>query len=185
MPHDPRAVGGLLHQDREAVLAQRRPSSPRRLPNETCSKSTRRKVPWPFFAPKYRATGARTFGTKSALATHLELLAPQAPSRGRGAETYVAPPSAGRRPAVRPPQVLPPAGPSHLTPSRPGEAKSRSDEAPRCPNQFRSPNQKTAAGLSEGQRGSHSPVSGLAEGRRGSHSRCVGATLHHPRRTGR
>ena len=69
---------------------------------------------------------------------------PRHPAGGRGAETYVAPPSAGRRPAVRPPQVLPPAGPSHLTPSRPGEAKSRSDEAPRCPNQFRSPNQKTA-----------------------------------------
>ena len=69
---------------------------------------------------------------------------PRHPAGGRGAEAYVAPPSAGRRPAVRPPQVLPPAGPSHLTPSRPGEAKSRSDEAPRCPNQFRSPNQKTA-----------------------------------------
>ena len=55
---------------------------------------------------------------------------PRHPAGGRGAETYVAPPSAGRRPAVRPPQVLPPAGPSHLTPSRPGEAKSRSDEAP-------------------------------------------------------
>ena len=72
---------------------------------------------------------------------------PRHPAGGRGAETYVAPPSAGRRPAVRPPQVLPPAGPSHLTPSRPGEAKSRSDEAPRCPNQFRSPNQKTAEGI--------------------------------------
>ena len=60
---------------------------------------------------------------------------PRHPAGGRGAETYVAPPSAGRRPAVRPPQVLPPAGPSHLTPSRPGEAKSRSDEAPRCPKQ--------------------------------------------------
>ena len=144
MPHDPRAVGGLLHQDREAVLAQRRPSSPRRLPNETCSKSTRRKVPWPFFGPLGGAAAAPSNGTKSVLGTHLELLAPQAPSRGRGAETYVAPPSAGRRPAVRPPQVLPPAGPSHLTPSRPGEAKSRSDEAPRCPNQFRSPNQKQA-----------------------------------------
>ena len=59
---------------------------------------------------------------------------PRHPAGGRGAETYVAPPSAGRRPAGRPPQVLPPAGPSHLTPSRPGETKSRSDEAPRCPN---------------------------------------------------
>ena len=56
----------------------------------------------------------------------------------------MAPPSAGRWWAVGPPQVLPLAGPSHLTPSRPGEAKSWSDEAPRCPNQFRSPNQKTA-----------------------------------------
>ena len=69
---------------------------------------------------------------------------PRHPAGGRGAETYVAPPSAGRRPAARPPQVLPPAGPSHLTPSRPGEAKSRSDEAPRCPNQNENPNQKTA-----------------------------------------
>ena len=144
MPHDPRAVGGLLHQDREAVLAQRRPSSPRRLPNETCSKSTRRKVAWPFFGPLGGADPAPHNRTKSALATHLELLAPQARSRGEGAETYVAPPSAGRRPAVRPPQVLPPAGPSHLTPSRPKQAESWSDEAPRCPNQFRSPNQKTA-----------------------------------------
>ena len=41
--------------------------------------------------------------------------------------------------------MLPPAGPSHLTSSRPGEAKSRSDEAPRCPKQNCSPNQKTAA----------------------------------------
>ena len=144
MPHDPRAVGGLLHQDREAVLAQRRPSSPRRLPNETCSKSTRRKVPWPFFCPLGGADPAPPDGTKSVLGTHLELLAPQAPSRGRGAETYVAPPSAGRRPAVRPPQVLPPAGPSHLTPSRPREAKSRSREAPSCPRENENPNQKTA-----------------------------------------
>ena len=150
MPHDPRAVGGLLHQDREAVLAQRRPSSPRRLPNETCSKSTRRKVPWPFFCPLGGADPAPPDGTKSVLGTHLELLAPQAPSRGRGAETYVAPPSAGRRPAVRPPQVLPPAGPSHLTPSRPGEAKSRSDEAPRCPDQNQNPNQKTAVSRAAG-----------------------------------
>ena len=145
MPHDPRAVGGLLHQDREAVLAQRRPSSPRRLPNETCSKSTRRKVPWPFFCPLGGADPAPPDGTKSVLGTHLELLAPQAPSRGRGAETYVAPPSAGRRPAVRPPQVLPPAGPSHLTPSSPKQAEFWSDEAPRCPDQNQNPNQKTAA----------------------------------------
>ena len=69
---------------------------------------------------------------------------PRHPAGGRGAETYVAPPSAGRRPAVRPPQVLPPAGPSHLTPSRPKQAESWSDEAPRCPDQNQNPNQKTA-----------------------------------------
>ena len=100
-------------------------------------KSTRRKVPWPFFGPLGGANGAPPDGTKSALATHLGEKSPQAPSRGRGAETYVAPPSAGRRPPVGPPQVLPPAGPSHLTPSSPGEAKSRSREAPRCLNQPR------------------------------------------------
>ena len=88
---------------------------------------------------------------------------PRHPAGGRGAETYVAPPSAGRRPAVRPPQVLPPAGPSHLTPSRPGEAKSRSDEAPRCPNQFRSPNQKTAAPPWPGRRPGRRPKSGPAQ----------------------
>ena len=144
MPHDPRAVGGLLHQDREAVLAQRRPSSPRRLPNETCSKSTRRGVPLPFFVPKNGADPAPHAHQVSPKEPPWNFWPPRHPAGGRGAETYVAPPSAGRRPAVRPPQVLPPAGPSHLTPSRPGEAKSWSDEAPRCPNQFRSPNQKTA-----------------------------------------
>ena len=69
----------------------------------------------------------------------------KSPPGGHRGETYVAPPSAGRWWAVGPPQVLPLAGPSHLTPSRPGEAKSRSDEAPRCPKQNCSPNQKTAA----------------------------------------
>jgi len=74
----------------------------------------------------------------------LNFCPPRHPAGGRGAETYVAPPSAGRRPAVGPPQMLPPAGPSHLTPSRPGEAKSRSREAPRCPRENENPNKKTA-----------------------------------------
>ena len=69
---------------------------------------------------------------------------PRHPAGGRGAETYVAPPSAGRRPAVGPPQVLPPAGSSHLTPSRPKQAEFWSDEAPGCPDQNQNPNQKTA-----------------------------------------
>ena len=73
---------------------------------------------------------------------------PRHPAGGRGAETYVAPPSAGRRPAVRPPQVLPSAGPSHLTPSRPKQAEFWSDEAPGCPDQNQNPNQKTAGGES-------------------------------------
>ena len=60
-----------------------------------------RKVPWPFFAPKYRASAARTFGTKSALGTHLELLAPQAPSRGEGGGN-VRGAAVGRPPTGRP-----------------------------------------------------------------------------------
>ena len=43
-----------------------------------------RKVPWPFFGPLGGADPAPPDGTKSALGTHLELLAPQAPSRGEG-----------------------------------------------------------------------------------------------------
>ena len=55
---------------------------------------------------------------------------------GRGAETYVAPPSAGRWWAVGPPQVLPPAVPSQLTPTwSAGEAKYRPGEATGGPGQ--------------------------------------------------
>ena len=54
----------------------------------------------------------------------------------RGQETSAAGPFGSRRSAGRTPQMLPPAGPSPQAPSRPGEAKSRSREAPRCPHQF-------------------------------------------------
>ena len=43
-----------------------------------------RKVAWPFFGLLGGADPAPSHGTKSALGTHLELLAPQAPSRGEG-----------------------------------------------------------------------------------------------------
>ena len=58
-------------------------------------------VPWPFFAPKYRASAARTFGTKSIPGTDLELLAPQAPSRGEGGGN-VRGAAVGRPPTGRP-----------------------------------------------------------------------------------
>ena len=58
------------------------------------------------------------------------------PPGTRGQETSAGGPFGSRRSAGRTPQVLPPAGPSSLTPSRPGEAKSRSREAPRCPSQL-------------------------------------------------
>ena len=54
------------------------------------------------------------------------------PAEGPG--TYARERDPGRGSATGSRKVVPPAGPSHLTPSRPGEAKSRSDEAPRCPN---------------------------------------------------
>ena len=59
-----------------------------------------------------------------------------APLPAEGPETYARERNPGRGSAGRAPQVLPPAGPSHLTPSSPGEAKSRSREAPRCPSQL-------------------------------------------------
>ena len=58
-------------------------------------------VPWPFFAPKYRARRARSDGTKSVLGTDLELLAPQAPSRGEGGGN-VRGAAVGRPPTGRP-----------------------------------------------------------------------------------
>ena len=56
------------------------------------------------------------------------------PAEGPG--TYARERDPGRGSATGSRKVVPPAGPSHLTPSRPGEAKSRSREAPRCPHQF-------------------------------------------------
>ena len=57
------------------------------------------------------------------------------PAEGPG--TYARERDPGRGSATGSRKVSPPAGPSRLTPSRPGEAKSRSDEAPRCPNRPR------------------------------------------------
>ena len=57
-----------------------------------------------------------------------------APPPGEQPQTYARERNPGRGSATGSRKVVPPAGPSHLTPSRPGEAKSRSDEAPRCPN---------------------------------------------------
>ena len=64
-------------------------------------KSTRRKVPWPFFGPLGGADPAPHDGTKSVLGTHLELLAPQAPSRGEGGGN-VRGAAVGRPPTGRP-----------------------------------------------------------------------------------
>ena len=60
-----------------------------------------------------------------------------APLPAEGPETYARERNPGRGSAGRTPQVAPPAGPSHLTPSSPGEAKSRSREAPGAPPYFR------------------------------------------------
>ena len=58
-------------------------------------------VPWPFFGPLGGANGAPHDGTKSAQGTHLELLAPQAPSRGEGGGN-VRGAAVGRPPTGRP-----------------------------------------------------------------------------------
>ena len=68
-----------------------------------------------------------------------------APPPAEGPETYARERNPGRGSATGSRKVVPPAGPSHLTPSSPGEAKSRSREAPRSPRENGNPNQKTAA----------------------------------------
>ena len=136
MPHDPRAVGGLLHQDREAVLAQRRPSSPRRLPNETCSKSSTISVPFDFFLPLGGANGAPPPGEVSYWVLTWVMRATFGHPPAEGPETYARERDPGRGSATGSRKVSPPAGPSRLTPSSPGEAKSRSREAPRCTSQL-------------------------------------------------
>jgi len=68
-----------------------------------------------------------------------------APLPAEGPETYARERNPGRGSAGRTPQVLPPAGPSHLTPSSPGEAKPRPREAPGSWAYPGPPNQKTAA----------------------------------------
>ena len=62
-----------------------------------------------------------------------------------GPQTYARERDPGRGSATGSRKVAPPAGPSHLTPSRPGEAKPRSREAPRSPCENENPNQKTTA----------------------------------------
>ena len=95
--------------------------------------------------PLFRAPGARCPGEVSSWVPPSIMRATFGHPPAEGPETYARERDPGRGSATGSRKVVPPAGPSHLTPSRPGEAKSRSDEAPRCPNQNRSPNHKTAA----------------------------------------
>ena len=59
------------------------------------------RVPWPFFGPLGGADPAPHNRTKSVPGTHLELLAPQAPSRGEGGGN-VRGAAVGRPPTGRP-----------------------------------------------------------------------------------
>ena len=93
-----------------------------------------RVVPSPFFLPLGGATGAPPPGEVLSWVPTWVMGATFAPSPGEQPETYARERNPGRGSATGSRKVVPPAGPSHLTPSRPGEAKSRSDEAPRCPN---------------------------------------------------
>ena len=106
------------------------------LPNEMSCISTRRSVPFDFFLPLGGAPGAPPPGEVSYWVLTWVMRATFAPPPAEGPETYARERDPGRGSATGPRKVPPPAGPSHLTPSSPGEAKSRSREAPRCPHQF-------------------------------------------------
>ena len=106
------------------------------LPNEMSCISTRRSVASHFFLPSNRATGARCPHEVSYWVLTWVMRATFGHPPAEGPETYARERDPGRGSATGSRKVVPPAGPSHLTPSRPGEAKSRSREAPRCPHQF-------------------------------------------------
>ena len=89
-----------------------------------------------FFLPLFRADPARCPGEVSSELPPCIMRATFAAPPAEGPETYARERDPGRGSATGSRKVVPPAGPSHLTPSRPGEAKSRSSEAPRCPHQF-------------------------------------------------
>ena len=93
-------------------------------------------VTFDFFRLLFRAPGARTPGEVSSWVPPCIMGATFAPLPAEGPETYARERNPGRGSATGSRKVVPPAGPSHLTPSSPGEAKSRSREAPRCPHQF-------------------------------------------------
>ena len=99
-------------------------------------RSVTRGVTFDFFLPLGGASDAPPPGEVSSELPPCVMGATFAPLPAEGPETYARERNPGRGSAGRTPQVPPPAGPSHLTPSSPGEAKSRSREAPRCPHQF-------------------------------------------------
>ena len=95
-----------------------------------------RGVPFDFFRLLFRAPGARCPGEVSSWVPPCVMGATFAPPPAEGPETYARERNPGRGSATGSRKVPPPAGPSSLTPSSPGEAKSRSREAPRCPSQL-------------------------------------------------
>ena len=140
----PGAGGGLPRQRRSRPGPGNGPFGSRDPPNEMSCISTRRSVPFDFFLPLGGAGPAPPPGEVSYWVLTWVMRATFGHPPAEGPETYARERDPGRGSATGSRKVVPPAGPSHLTPSRPGEAKSRSDEAPRCPNQNENPNKKTA-----------------------------------------
>ena len=99
-------------------------------------RSVTRGVTFDFFLPLFRAPGARCPGEVSSKEPPCIMGATFGHPPAEGPETYARERDPGRGSATGSRKVVPPAGPPHLTTRRPGEAKSRSREAPRCPHQF-------------------------------------------------
>ena len=99
-------------------------------------RSVTRGVAFDFFLPLFRAAAARCPGEVSSKEPPCIMGATFGHPPAEGPETYARERDPGRGSATGSRKVVPPAGPSHLTPSSPGEAKSRSREPPRCPHQF-------------------------------------------------
>ena len=133
----PGAGGGLPRQRRSRPGPGNGPFGSRGGAKAGGQISTRRGVPFDFFLPSNRATGARCPHEVSYWVLTCVMGATFGHPPAEGPQTYARERDPGRGSATGSRKVVPPAGPSHLTPSRPGEAKSRSREAPRCPNRPR------------------------------------------------